>query len=119
MIFLLTIFTNYVFDNLFLPFIFCSENYRMENVELKKISGIAKILGVVLCLAGVLVLAFYEGPNLKSVNHRPFLHASKNKQVPHSKAEWIIGTFILIFFAIAWSLWMILQVGGGIVSLTA
>ncbi|KAJ1687748.1 hypothetical protein LUZ63_019138 [Rhynchospora breviuscula] len=83
---------------------------RMESVTLKKITGIAKVLGVLLCLAGVMVLAFYDGPSLKSVNHhRPFLHGSKNKQGPHSKFEWIIGTFILIFFALAWSLWLIIQ----------
>jgi hypothetical protein len=88
----------------------------MEIVKLQKVSGIVKILGVVLCLAGVLILAFYEGPNIKSINHhRPFLHASDHKQQLHSKVEWIVGTFILIFFAIAWSFWIILQVSRGMI----
>jgi hypothetical protein len=83
----------------------------METVKLQKVSGIVKILGVLLCSAGVLILAFYEGPNIKSISHhRPFLNASDHKQQPHSKVEWIVGTFILIFFAIAWSFWIILQV---------
>ncbi|XP_078168481.1 WAT1-related protein At5g64700-like [Carex rostrata] len=83
---------------------------RLESVTLKKIRGIAKILGIVFCLAGVLILAFYEGPNLKFVSHhQPFLNGSKNKQGPHSKLEWIIGTFILIIFTIAWPSWVILQ----------
>ncbi|KAJ3702030.1 hypothetical protein LUZ61_005735 [Rhynchospora tenuis] len=83
---------------------------RMESITLKKITGIAKILGVLLCLAGVTVLAFYEGPSLKSVNHhQPFLHGSNKKQGSHSKLEWIIGIFILILFTIAWSIWLILQ----------
>ncbi|KAJ4820901.1 WAT1-related protein [Rhynchospora pubera] len=84
---------------------------RMERVTLKKISGIAKILGVVLCLAGVIVLAFYEGPNLKSISHHhPFLHGSNNKHRPHSKLEVIIGTSILTFYTVTLSLWIILQV---------
>ncbi|KAJ4749967.1 WAT1-related protein [Rhynchospora pubera] len=83
---------------------------RMETVTLKKLKGIVKIFGVLLCLAGVIVLAFYEGPSLKSVNHhRPFLHGSNKKQGPHSKMERIVGIFILVFFTVVWSLWIILQ----------
>ncbi|KAJ3702031.1 hypothetical protein LUZ61_005736 [Rhynchospora tenuis] len=64
-----------------------------------------------LCLAGVIVLAFYEGPNLKSISHhRPFLHGSNNKHGPHSKLEVIIGTSIVTLYTVTLSLWIILQV---------
>ncbi|WVZ95729.1 hypothetical protein U9M48_041457 [Paspalum notatum var. saurae] len=35
---------------------------RMEAVKLRTTPGVAKVAGVALCLAGVLVLAFYAGP---------------------------------------------------------
>ncbi|XP_078170539.1 WAT1-related protein At5g64700-like [Carex rostrata] len=83
---------------------------RIESVKLKEATGIAKVFGIVLCLAGVLVLAFYEGPHLKSMSHdRPILHQSNSKQGSHSKSEWIIGTFVMILSAVTWSLWIILQ----------
>ncbi|KAL6868141.1 hypothetical protein ACP4OV_014986 [Aristida adscensionis] len=43
--------------------------FRMEGVTLRSSSGIAKIAGVALSLAGVLVIAFYAGPSLSPVNH--------------------------------------------------
>lgn len=84
---------------------------RIESVKLKQATGIAKVFGIVLCLVGVLVLAFYEGPHLKSIRHdRPILHPSNGKKGSHSKSEWIIGTFVMILSAVTWSLWIILQV---------
>ncbi|CAL5097396.1 unnamed protein product [Urochloa decumbens] len=52
--------------------------HRMEHVKLKSWSGVAKLTGVVLCLAGVLVIALYAGPSLSPVtHHRAFAsHAS-------------------------------------------
>ncbi|KAJ3703628.1 hypothetical protein LUZ61_007333 [Rhynchospora tenuis] len=83
---------------------------RIESVKPKEAPGTAKIVGIVLCLAGVLVLAFYEGPHIKPVSQlRPILHGSNTKHQYHSKREWIMGTFILIIFAISCSLWMIFQ----------
>ncbi|KAL6619839.1 hypothetical protein ACP70R_034978 [Stipagrostis hirtigluma subsp. patula] len=54
---------------------------RMEVVKLKSLSGIAKLTGIALCLAGVLVIALYAGPSLSPVNHhRAFpSHASGSK----------------------------------------
>ncbi|XP_050944380.1 WAT1-related protein At1g43650-like [Cucumis melo] len=37
---------------------------RTKKVNLKKASGIAKVGGSILCIAGVTVLAFYKGPRL-------------------------------------------------------
>ncbi|KAJ3671405.1 hypothetical protein LUZ60_007484 [Juncus effusus] len=84
---------------------------RMEVVKLRKPTGIVKVLGIILCLAGVLVLAFYEGPHLKSINpdHLPILQGSSVKHGPHSKFIWIVGTFLMIIFVTGWSIWIILQ----------
>ncbi|RLN35686.1 WAT1-related protein [Panicum miliaceum] len=41
----------------------------MEVVNLRSSSGIAKVSGAALCLAGVLVMALYAGPELSPVSH--------------------------------------------------
>ncbi|CAN6344964.1 unnamed protein product [Urochloa humidicola] len=83
---------------------------RMEVVKLRSLSGKAKVAGVVLCLAGVFVLAFYTGPALSPVNpHRAFAvaHAPTNN-VP-SRLTWIKGTFFMVLANVTWALWIVLQ----------
>ncbi|ONK57546.1 uncharacterized protein A4U43_C09F1600 [Asparagus officinalis] len=86
---------------------------RMESVRLKSISGIAKILGVAICLAGVVTIAFYRGPHLNPLNQHHHLFSHKNNSSHHtqihSKATWIKGTFFMIAANTFWSLWLVLQ----------
>ncbi|KAJ1295684.1 hypothetical protein BS78_01G241600 [Paspalum vaginatum] len=85
---------------------------RMEAVKLRSLSGIAKIAGVALCLAGALVIAFYTGASLSPVNHhRAFgAHAAAHgSKAPASRGMWIIGTFLMFLSNVTWSLWMVLQ----------
>ncbi|KAF8711399.1 hypothetical protein HU200_029430 [Digitaria exilis] len=58
---------------------------RMEVVKLRSSSGIAKVTGVVLCLAGVLVLT------------------------APSRVTWIKGTFLMVLANMSWSLWIVKQ----------
>ncbi|XP_008781417.3 WAT1-related protein At5g64700-like [Phoenix dactylifera] len=85
--------------------------FRMETIKLKSISGIAKIFGVALCLAGVLVIAFYEGPSLKSLNHLQLSLLGTNAidNDTNSKQKWVLGTFLMVVFTTSWSLWIVLQ----------
>ncbi|KAF8697141.1 hypothetical protein HU200_036135 [Digitaria exilis] len=86
---------------------------RMEDLKLRSRSGIAKLAGVALCLAGVLVIAFYSGPFLSPVNHhRAFsagTHASITSADSASRSTWIKGTFMAVLAIIAWSVWIVLQ----------
>ncbi|KAJ3682480.1 hypothetical protein LUZ60_015053 [Juncus effusus] len=83
---------------------------RMETLKLRRIHGMAKAIGVMLCLAGVVVIALYVGPAIHPFNHNSLFHQSGNSdgQV-HSKATWIKGTFLLLFANTAWSLWLVMQ----------
>ncbi|XP_073099911.1 WAT1-related protein At5g64700-like [Elaeis guineensis] len=85
--------------------------FRMETIKLKSISGIAKIFGVALCLARVLVIAFYEGPSLKSLKHQQlsFLGTNTIDNYTNSKTKWVLGTFLMVLFTTCWSLWIVLQ----------
>ncbi|KAJ3682487.1 hypothetical protein LUZ60_015060 [Juncus effusus] len=70
----------------------------------------AKVAGVVLCLAGVAVMAFYVGPAIHPLNHHRLFHHSGNStgQV-HSKGTWIKGTFLLLLGSTGGSLWLVMQ----------
>ncbi|KAJ3682478.1 hypothetical protein LUZ60_015051 [Juncus effusus] len=83
---------------------------RIETLEIRKIHGMAKAAGVVLCLSGVVVMAFYVGPAIHPLNHHHLFHQSGNStgQV-HSEGTWIKGTFLLLFGNAACSLWLVLQ----------
>jgi hypothetical protein len=88
----------------------------MEELKLRSPSGIAKLTGVALCLAGVLVIALYAGELLSAVNHHhafvaaPTHAASATAPKTLMGATWIKGTFMAVLAALAYVLWLILQV---------
>ena len=75
-------------------------------VNLRSSSGIAKVSGAALCLAGVLIMAFYAGPGLSPVSH----HRAFTAHASTSKAAWTLGTFLMVINNIAWSLNAVWQV---------
>ncbi|KAF8721880.1 hypothetical protein HU200_022824 [Digitaria exilis] len=85
---------------------------RMEDVKLRSSSGIAKVTGVALCLAGVFTIAFLSGPSMSPVNHH---RAFKSEtQTPGSKAAvpkgvWIEWTLLMVVANMCWALWLVLQ----------
>lgn len=83
----------------------------MEFLNLKRFHGIAKVSGIVFCIAGVIVLAFYQGPELKPPNHyRLFHHLSSTHDVAaHSKTSWVLGIFLTTLSTSSWALWTVLQ----------
>ncbi|CAN6195458.1 unnamed protein product [Urochloa humidicola] len=85
---------------------------KMEVVKLRSASGIAKLTGVALCVAGIFTIAFYSGPALSPVNHhRAFsAHASGSGRAnASSKGTWIEGTFLMLLANSAWSLSIVWQ----------
>jgi hypothetical protein len=81
---------------------------RMEVVKLRSSSGIAKVTGVALCLAGVLVIALYIGPGISPINHRRVI-AAHVLRAP-GRVAWIKGTFLMVLANMSWSLWIVKQV---------
>ncbi|CAM0958668.1 unnamed protein product [Alopecurus aequalis] len=79
---------------------------RLETVNVRSRSGLGKLAGVALCLAGVLVIALFTGPSIRPLANNPvFAHK------PHtvSNGAWIRGTFLLLLACTTWSLWIVLQ----------
>ncbi|KAF8648437.1 hypothetical protein HU200_064805 [Digitaria exilis] len=83
----------------------------MEVVKLRSSSGLAKVTGVVLCLAGVLVLAMYIGPGISPINpHRIFAaHVFIAPSRATCMVTWIKGTFLMVLANMSWSLWIVKQ----------
>ncbi|KAF8644623.1 hypothetical protein HU200_066378 [Digitaria exilis] len=81
---------------------------RMEAVNLKSPYGVAKVTGVALCFAGVLVIAFFTGPAFSPVNHHRAFHTDHAYSAT-GHGTWIKGTFLKVFGDMAWSLWIVFQ----------
>ncbi|KAK3137756.1 hypothetical protein QOZ80_5BG0456790 [Eleusine coracana subsp. coracana] len=82
---------------------------RLEVVKLRSSSGIAKLAGVALCLAGVFVLAFYTGPPVNPVNHHRAFAAAHTSNSSPTRMTWIKGTFLMVLANVTWAIWIVLQ----------
>ncbi|XP_062187651.1 WAT1-related protein At5g64700-like isoform X2 [Phragmites australis] len=84
---------------------------RMETLNLRTVHGVAKASGIFLCVGGVIVLALYQGPELKSLNHHQLLnhHASAAAAHAQSKKDWTLGIFLMTTSVVIWSLWTVQQ----------
>ncbi|KAH7671269.1 WAT1-related protein, partial [Dioscorea alata] len=85
----------------------------METLKLKSRSGIIKVLGILFCVTGIMIIALYKGPQLSSLNHHhtQFTNheGNSNLETKHSTTAWIKGSFILILSCIICSLWFVFQ----------
>ncbi|KAG6488404.1 WAT1-related protein At5g64700-like [Zingiber officinale] len=84
----------------------------METFKLKSLSGAGKAVGITLCLAGVMIIAFYKGPHIPPVHlhgHHGHSEGSMNHESTPSMATWIKGSLFTISSNLTWSMWLVLQ----------
>ncbi|MFQ6661109.1 hypothetical protein Gotur_029378 [Gossypium turneri] len=85
----------------------------VETLTLKTSAGIAKLMGILSCLAGALTLAFFKGPHFKLFClHHLFQHHHDQTlaTTPTSSGlTWIKGSFLMLLSNILWGLWLVLQ----------
>ncbi|XP_031116834.1 WAT1-related protein At5g64700-like [Ipomoea triloba] len=87
--------------------------FRMEKVDLKKMSGIVKILGVCLCAGGAATIGLYTGPTFK-LHHHPFNlhgHDASHRAASSSGKKWIMGVMFTFLSTFCGSFWIVLQNG--------
>ncbi|XP_074575970.1 WAT1-related protein At5g64700-like [Curcuma longa] len=86
--------------------LFIAVLFRREIFMTKRVAGISKVLGITLCLIGVLIVALYKGPHWSL--HRHPRHRNQEPVLLPDK-RWIEGTLLMITSGMATSLWLVLQ----------
>lgn len=74
--------------------------------------GRAKVLGSLICIAGVLVLTLYKGmplnkPQLKATTHKP--NPADQMVSANKTVRWAIGSLLLAAGSLLWSSWFLIQ----------
>lgn len=80
--------------------------YRLETVDIRNPRGMAKVLGTLISLAGVMITTLYKGPEVGSWKSAP-IHIIRTKYVHEN---WIIGPILAVVSCLTWSSWFIMQV---------
>jgi hypothetical protein len=81
---------------------------RMEAVKLRSPSGVAKVAGIALCLAGVLVMFLFIGSGISPINHHRVFPA-RTSAAP-CRADLMKGTFFMVLAVMSMSFWIVQQV---------
>ncbi|KAG8640841.1 hypothetical protein MANES_13G082200v8 [Manihot esculenta] len=84
---------------------------RMEVLKMRTASGIAKLTGIVACMAGAATLAFYKGPHFKPFCHHQIFGSHELVGHVSSGKTWIKGCFLMFLSTTFWGLWLVLQTG--------
>ncbi|KAG7026175.1 WAT1-related protein, partial [Cucurbita argyrosperma subsp. argyrosperma] len=79
---------------------------RMEIVDLKNPRGIAKVVGTLVSLGGVMIMTFYKGPIIRNLWH-PFIHIQHKASNLHE--NWLKGSLLTVSSCISWALSYIMQ----------
>ncbi|KAK6929800.1 EamA domain [Dillenia turbinata] len=78
---------------------------RLEVLDLRSPHGMAKILGTLVSLAGVMTMTLYKGPIMRNLGH-PLTHIQGSKA---PQEEWLKGSTLAVASCITWSIWYIMQ----------
>ncbi|KAL1550894.1 WAT1-related protein-like protein isoform X1 [Salvia divinorum] len=80
--------------------------FRLEEVDFRRSSTLAKSLGTVVSISGAFVVTFYNGP---AILNMPLTSASSTHLSLSSTKNWVVGGFLLASAAFAVASWCILQ----------
>ncbi|EFH42890.1 nodulin MtN21 family protein [Arabidopsis lyrata subsp. lyrata] len=89
--------------------------FGMERLKVKSIQGTAKLVGITVCMGGVITLALYKGPLLKLPLCPHFYHGQEHPHhnnpghVSGGSTSWLKGCVLMITSNILWGLWLVLQ----------
>ncbi|XP_061370981.1 WAT1-related protein At5g07050-like isoform X2 [Gastrolobium bilobum] len=79
---------------------------RFEVLDLRNPRGIAKVLGTLISLAGVMTMTLYKGPIMRNLG-RPLIHIQgKSASINES---WLKGSLLTVSSCVTWSMWYIMQ----------
>ena len=82
---------------------------RIEEVQLNRRDGIAKVLGTICSVAGALIITIYKGPIIFGPNS-PLNQSQPSISLGDAEGKnWTLGCIGLIGHCICWSSWIVLQ----------
>ncbi|KAH6795190.1 Walls Are Thin 1 [Perilla frutescens var. hirtella] len=85
---------------------------RIERVRLDRKDGIAKVAGLLFCVAGASVITLFKGPTIYSPPEKLQLAAAAAAPVVLGDGggkSWTLGCIYLIGHCLSWSGWLVLQ----------
>ncbi|XP_019182062.1 PREDICTED: WAT1-related protein At4g08300-like [Ipomoea nil] len=83
--------------------------FRMERVNLKKVSSMAKVIGTVITLGGAMVMTMYKGPIVDLIPHSHGGSHHTEAAAAAAAPNWVMGTICLIACIVGWSGFFIVQ----------
>nr|XP_016461834.1 PREDICTED: WAT1-related protein At4g08290-like [Nicotiana tabacum] len=84
----------------------CTLSTGLEDANIRDIPGIAKILGTMVSLVGVMTMKIYKGPVVKNLG-LTLIYIDRGNGVVHS--NWLKGSILTAASCITWSIWYIMQ----------
>ncbi|CAN1180902.1 WAT1-related protein At4g08300 [Linum perenne] len=79
---------------------------RLESLDLRNPRGMAKVLGTLVSLCGVMTMTLYRGPIIKQL-WPPLIQL--HGTMSNSHGSWLKGSILTVASCITWSLWYIMQ----------
>ncbi|KAL3654107.1 hypothetical protein CASFOL_003788 [Castilleja foliolosa] len=80
--------------------------FRMEQVDFRSLSTIAKSLGTIVSISGAFIVTFYKGP---AILNSPLTNGSFSQLYLPVTQNWILGGFLLACASFMTASWCILQ----------
>ncbi|XP_074273672.1 WAT1-related protein At4g30420-like [Silene latifolia] len=82
---------------------------RLEQVNMKAMTSIAKIVGTIICVGGAISMALFKGPKILNTQ-LPLSNSLVSPLFGASDINWLIGCLWLFASTSCWSSWLIMQV---------
>ncbi|KFK28160.1 hypothetical protein AALP_AA8G480300 [Arabis alpina] len=84
----------------------------METLKIRSIQGTAKLVGITVCMGGVITLALFKGPLLKLPICPHLYHGGQEHHHDHGSGgstSWLKGCVLMVTSNVLWGLWLVLQ----------
>ncbi|GFP94636.1 wat1-related protein at3g18200 [Phtheirospermum japonicum] len=81
--------------------------YTLESVNIKRIDGVAKVLGTLASVGGATIITLYKGPPILNQSGNSFEESAT--QSATKVQNWTWGCIFLLGHCLSWAGWMVLQ----------
>ncbi|XP_030482847.1 WAT1-related protein At5g40230 [Cannabis sativa] len=83
--------------------------FRMETLDFRRSSTIAKTIGTLLSISGALIAILYKGTKIFSSPSKETPFSVFDYSLRTSQPNWVLGGLLLVAFCVLVSIWYILQ----------